>query len=350
VTTPDDPTSTPGPVDDTNGDATALNASTLSPQDDAFVDELLAADASTDPLPPQIADRWTAALAAESAARAAATTVAATGAATAATTVVPIDTARSVRGRNGSTRGFRFAGIAASIAAIALVGGIVANSVLSSNGSKNGTDSVTTASGQQVPANAEHGTGSHALPVANTVTTSGLPYQPTKIAAQVKALLVGAVARSSVPAPGSLPLATTVTTPPPATVYLDPSTAATASPPGATVAPLVASTPDAGSLPSPTAATAITPAPKALASINADPMATTFRTDAQRRADCLAELNSGPGARPVVMDLGFFQGSPAALVVLPTDGDDLRLDVWIVGPDCSKGNGHVLWFGRVVRP
>jgi len=341
VSTPDDPT-TSGLPDGLPQDASDLDAvsplasSELSPQDDAFVAGLLSADGLADPLPADVATRWDATITAESAQRAEQSADAAAIAAGAA----PLTSINAGhRAKKSPMRRFRLAGAAASVAAIALVGGIVANAVL-------GEDPVAGTNPDVVSA------ASSPLPIATNVSTSGITYQPNGILSQVGGLLKGVPFQA-----GSGPAPTAITLPP--TDEASSSTGAASEAQGLSTTgddgtTALNGTPDPTLKPGTTTKTAPrggSPDPAGAAiDLSKDPVAVAFRTNEQRRTDCLDELNSGPGARPVLLDLGYFNREPAALIVLPTSGDAQRLDIWIVGPDCTKGDAHVLWFGRVSRP
>jgi hypothetical protein len=66
-------------------------------------------------------------------------------------------------------------------------------------------------------------------------------------------------------------------------------------------------------------------------------------------ADCVTALNDGP-VTPLAVDLASWQGSPAAIVVLPTPDDPSTVDAWVVDPSCSRADAKVLYFARVARP
>ena len=53
---------------------------------------------------------------------------------------------------------------------------------------------------------------------------------------------------------------------------------------------------------------------------------------------------------PLVVDIASFQGRPATVIVLPTPQDADRLDVYVVGPECSPADAKLLHFARVSRP
>ena len=90
----------------------------------------------------------------------------------------------------------------------------------------------------------------------------------------------------------------------------------------------------AGSVPGPARAAAADP----LAGLRADP----------GLADCLAALlpPEDPSVRPLALDYGEFRGKPAMVVVLP--GTRAKsLDVFAVGPGCSRANDSVLFYTSV---
>lgn len=66
-------------------------------------------------------------------------------------------------------------------------------------------------------------------------------------------------------------------------------------------------------------------------------------------AECVGALNDGPGT-PVAVDLASWQGSPAAVIVLPTPGDPATVDAWVVGPGCAQADAQVLYFARAAHP
>ena len=68
-------------------------------------------------------------------------------------------------------------------------------------------------------------------------------------------------------------------------------------------------------------------------------------------ADCLAAVldPADPAEQPLALDYATYQGRPALAVFLP-DPDPSRLSVFLVGPACSRADGDVRFFTRVVRP
>jgi hypothetical protein len=65
---------------------------------------------------------------------------------------------------------------------------------------------------------------------------------------------------------------------------------------------------------------------------------------------CLSGLTGRPGVTPVVVDSGTFEGKPANVVVLQTEGDAAKLDVWVLAPGCSGADPSVLEFQRIPSP
>ncbi len=65
---------------------------------------------------------------------------------------------------------------------------------------------------------------------------------------------------------------------------------------------------------------------------------------------CIAELAGRSGVRPLAVDLARFAGKPAAVLVLPETGQPSTLDVWVVGPGCTRGDPQLIYFTRLPRP
>ena len=61
----------------------------------------------------------------------------------------------------------------------------------------------------------------------------------------------------------------------------------------------------------------------------------------------MTQLNGGP-ATPLSVDLGTWSGKPAAVIVLPTEGDAATVDIFVVAPGCPPG--ELLYFTRAARP
>jgi hypothetical protein len=88
---------------------------------------------------------------------------------------------------------------------------------------------------------------------------------------------------------------------------------------------------------------------KALAAPEADPLARLRANTAL--ADCLLALlpPDDPAVQPLALDYASFRGTPAMVVVLPGAAAN-KLDVFVVGPDCSQANDNVLFYTSVDRP
>lgn len=85
---------------------------------------------------------------------------------------------------------------------------------------------------------------------------------------------------------------------------------------------------------------------------------TSGATDPQARqllstgtlAACLEQLTGGPGAMPVAIDQGTYEGQPADIVVLPSPDDAARLEVWVIGPGCTRENVQMYEFRTIPAP
>ena len=102
-----------------------------------------------------------------------------------------------------------------------------------------------------------------------------------------------------------------------------------------------------GAAPSPAAPDPAAAQPPAASTV--DPLARL--RDPVALADCLAAVldPANPAEQPLALDYATYQGRPALAVFLP-DPDPGRLSVFVVGPACSRADGDVLFFTRVVRP
>jgi hypothetical protein len=49
----------------------------------------------------------------------------------------------------------------------------------------------------------------------------------------------------------------------------------------------------------------------------------------------------------VAVDVGYYQGALAVLVVLPAQGEQAKVDVFIVGPTCDLTVADVQYFARI---
>jgi hypothetical protein len=64
-------------------------------------------------------------------------------------------------------------------------------------------------------------------------------------------------------------------------------------------------------------------------------------------AECVGNLNLGP-VTPLGVDLARWDGNPAAVIILPTPEDPTSADLYVVTPQCPRG--EFLYFARVARP
>jgi hypothetical protein len=310
--------------DDPRGDDTrGLEAA------DAWVADLLAGPpVASPPVPPAIAARWEAAIDAEAAARAAGSAPglapvdpdatedllagfaggsSIAGPDLASATVIPIQ-----RDKRARTSGWslRLAGAAAAVAAIALVGGVVANQLATPSGD-----------GLVVEASGD-------LPVADGVTRSNRTYTPVGLTTQVNRLIDAPPMSYAEAQEGAVPAA-------------GPNSAAAVETPtseGAT----------AGAAPGGSATSGGTqggtPGDRPAADLRAFD---TFAADGQVREGCITNLSGTPGVKAVAMDVGFYDGLPSVLVVLPTAANPDTLDVFIVGPACDLVDADLRYFARI---
>ncbi len=90
-------------------------------------------------------------------------------------------------------------------------------------------------------------------------------------------------------------------------------------------------------------------APEIQSQVVADPLARL--RDNAGLADCLLALlpADDPSARPLALDYAAFRGAPALVVVLPSSLPR-KLDVFVVGPGCSRANDSTLFYTSVDKP
>jgi hypothetical protein len=81
----------------------------------------------------------------------------------------------------------------------------------------------------------------------------------------------------------------------------------------------------------------------------ADPLARL--RDNAGLADCLLALlpPEDPSVRPLALDYARYKGAPALVVVLPS-AVPTKLDVFVVGPGCSRANDSTLFYTSVDKP
>jgi hypothetical protein len=94
---------------------------------------------------------------------------------------------------------------------------------------------------------------------------------------------------------------------------------------------------------------AIAPQQGAKTLATADPLAAL--RDNKGLAECLLALlpPDDPSVQPLALDYASFRGQPAMIVVLP-GGAENKLDVFVVGPGCSRANDSVLFYTSVDKP
>jgi hypothetical protein len=81
----------------------------------------------------------------------------------------------------------------------------------------------------------------------------------------------------------------------------------------------------------------------------ADPLARL--RDNAGLAECLLALlpPDDPSVRPLALDYASYKGQPAMVVVLPSTLPK-KLDVFVVGPGCSRANDSTLFYTSVDKP
>jgi hypothetical protein len=245
----------------------------LGPEDEQFVRDILQPRQPDGPVPPAVAARWQDQIAQLH------------------------DEAASTPERRTRPQ-LRLAGAVASIAALALLAGVVLNSVSST------TTSPTVASGEAATPSTQNSVAGP-LPIAQTVTTSGLQYTPGAIRKQLQTLISQRQNKSAVA--GSDPLATSLVQPTPETSM------------GTSASVL-------------------------------DPASQQFIADEIARAKCFVEITGSDARSPVLLDIGQFSSEPAALIAFATQANNQQLDIWVVRPSCTTGEPEILWFGRIQRP
>ena len=62
---------------------------------------------------------------------------------------------------------------------------------------------------------------------------------------------------------------------------------------------------------------------------------------------CVRAITDNDGSTALAVDSGSYAGRPAVVVVLPTQGDVTRLDVFVVTPACASGTPDIIEFQRV---
>ena len=69
------------------------------------------------------------------------------------------------------------------------------------------------------------------------------------------------------------------------------------------------------------------------------------------RQTCIDALAGTGGVQQVAIDVGVWNGKPAAVIVLPNENNPDQVDVWVVGRTCSDAdNPFPYQYARVTRP
>jgi hypothetical protein len=210
-------------------------------------------------------------------------------------TVVPIEAARRRRwGRPGI-------GVVAGAASVALIGAIIVSSDFG------GDDTATTLSESADSAQDDRGAD---LPLAAfTATQSGTRYQEAALSSQVTELVAARATFTPTPPVGQTQTASTS----PTTTGAEPEDQGTAKP-----------TPDDE---------------ESVAAMATDPAAAQA---------CLEGYLDVAGVQPLAIDIGVWQGEPAAVIVLPDVDPDL-VEVWVIDPDCTGPDDPLYYFATVAR-
>jgi len=218
---------------------------------------------------------------------------------TSATTVVPLAAERTRRrGWAGPSLG-----IAASVAGVLLVGGLLYPALTSNDG--DGPTAATSDSDSSRSAAAED-----ALTSLFDASNSGTKYDEDRLSAQVGALVQERELQLSGATPSGSPADTAE--PEQTSAYNTDKADAVG----------------AGKL------------------ARAAPMA----TDPAAAQACLEEYLGAPDVVPLAIDIGWFQGKLAAIIVLPSSTNPDKAEVWIVDPGCSGPDSVVLYFANIPLP
>ncbi|MFN8167934.1 MAG: hypothetical protein U0S36_04025 [Candidatus Nanopelagicales bacterium] len=67
-------------------------------------------------------------------------------------------------------------------------------------------------------------------------------------------------------------------------------------------------------------------------------------------ADCIEQLTGRPGVVPIAVDQGTYDGKPADIVVLPSADDPTKLEVWAIGPGCTKDDSTLYEYRVISSP
>jgi hypothetical protein len=304
----------------------------ITAEEEDQVRALLAVAGDPGPMPPALAARLDAALASTD------LSAQEPGGASAATTVTPLPLRPASRSRPAA--GHRLLLAAAATAGVLVVGGVALS--VAGDGLGGGVqESATSADAGAGEEAAEDGGGGEEADVAAAAPTmSGRDYAREDLAGDVRALLAGEP--EDVPAPateGPEGVATEGTAP----------TDGRGQPPG--LAPLDESRGPEAPAEEDGDGEEAGPSPEVSAAPR-EPTAPTAADELDRLRnqgalqECVEELSAGGPAGLLAADLAEFEGSPAAVLVLPGP-DTTRVDTYVVGPGCGAGDAQVRYFERV---
>jgi len=211
-------------------------------------------------------------------------------------TVMPIEAARRRRwGRPGI-------GVVAGAAGVALIGAIIVSSDFG------GGDTATTLSESGDSAQDDRGAD---LPLtAYAATQSGTRYQEAALSSQVTELVAARATFTPTPPVGD---AQTASASPTTSISAEPGDQGTAEP---------------------------TPSD--------DESVAAMATDPAAAQACLEGYLNVAGVQPLAIDIGVWQGEPAAVIVLPDVNPDL-VEVWVIDPDCTGPDDPLFYFATVAR-
>jgi len=186
-------------------------------------------------------------------------------------------------------------GVVAGAAGVALAGAIIVPWVLGS-----GSDSADSGG----PVAAEDSVTDVSM-AAYAATRSGTKYEAEALDSQVTSLVA-------------------------ARATFSPTAAATESDPSATPSPSASGDPTEGM------------------TRGSDNAVAPMATDPAAAQACLEGYLDRGGVEPLAIDIGRWQGEPAAIIVLPGPEPTLA-DVWVIDPDCSGPEDPLLYFATVAR-
>ncbi|HEX5017309.1 MAG TPA: hypothetical protein VFX15_06965 [Actinomycetes bacterium] len=233
-----------------------------------------------------------------------------------AATVLPIDAPD--RGQRAGERKRRLGrpgiGVVAAAAGIALVSAIAVPTLLN-GGVNSASDSsggpAAASGGEQAPSAADF-----------TATKTGTRYEPDDLGQQVNSL----VAARGVMVEGLVGSADE------SEAEGDSSTTLDTSPqPSSSASPAPTSTPEASKLTKRAASSALATSPAAA-------------------QECLEQYLDASGVTPLAIDIGTWEGKPAAVIVLPLQ-DPTVVEVWVIKPSCSTSSTQdpLYYFATIER-